>query len=200
MSTDTFINIDLKLLKDNGLSPTEYCFLVCKYRNIPYIGVLATNSQKLMCDSLENRGFIKNLDNFEISLRQKFIDLIKLDTSPLLIDTWIDEWRSLFPEKVKSSGRPVRGDKKSCLKKMISFCKEYPEYSKEAIFEATRIYIFEKQRENWAYMSCADYFIYKETVKGQRSSYLASLLESIDGKETSLQILENGGDPFQKEI
>ncbi len=83
---------------------------------------------------------------------------------------------------------------------MIAFCKEYPEFTKEQIFEVTKLYVFEASRQNYNYMQCADYFIYKEARKGERMSTLASLLEDNDGKETYLKKIQEGGGNFHKEI
>lgn len=196
MSTN--ITIDLEKLASLQLTPTEYSFLMCEYKKYKYPG-LSNDIYTRLSTSLQTRGWCK-LTEEGIILKQKFLDTLVNDSSPLLVDSWIDDWRELFPKEIRSAGRPIRGDKKACLKKMITFCKEYPEYDKKQIFEASRIYIFDKKRENYQYMVCADYFIYKETRKGERTSLLASLLEAIDGRQTDLQIIENGDDPFSKEI
>lgn len=188
------ISINLKEIALIGLSPTEYCFLVSLYKQFDYIGTLTEQQQDTLFKSLENKGFLK-ITAEGVILRQTALDLMSKDSSPLLVDNWIEEWRNLFPTNIKSGGRPIKGDKKACIRKMTAFLKEYPEYSKEDIFQATRIYIFDKKRDNYNYMVCADYFIYKDKV-----SLLASILEDIDGKQTTLQMMENGNNPFQKEI
>lgn len=193
------ISINLLKLRDLQLTPTEYCFLVCEYKKVEYPGLSTTQKTNLLL-SLEKRGWLKLMEDGNI-LKQKSLDIFKEDSSPLLVDTWIEEWRNIFPENTRTSGRPARGDKKACLKKMIAFCKEYPEFSRERIFEATKIYVFEMRRQNYNYMQCADYFIYKETRKGERTSLLASILEDIKDKETFLDKIEKGGNSaFHKEI
>lgn len=188
------ISINLKEIALIGLTPTEYCFLISIYKQFDYIGILTEQQKDNLIKSLENKGFLK-ITAEGLVLRKLTLDLMHKDSSPLLVDNWIEEWRNLFPTNIKSGGRPIKGDKKSCIRKMTAFLKEYPEYSKEEIFQATRIYIFDKKRDNYNYMVCADYFIYKD-----KASLLASILEDIDGKQTTLQMMENGNNPFQKEI
>jgi hypothetical protein len=95
----------------------------------------------------------------------------------------------------------VRGDKQGVLKKMETFCKEYPQYSKSQIFEATRLYIFEKSRDHYRFMTCADYFIAKGINRSSKTSLLAALLEDLDGDETILEKMQKGeGSDWHKEI
>lgn len=197
MKCDIIINLN-KLVNLN-LSPTEYCYLICLLKKEDYIGLLNENQKINLLKSLEEKRYLKIMSDNEVILRQKALNILD-DISPGSVEEWIDDWRKLFPERVKSSGRPVRGDKKACLKKMIAFCKEYPEYTKEQIFDATKIYVFEKKKDDYSYMVCADYFIYKETTKGQRVSYLASLLEDLENSTSYLKTMEEGGGAFQKEI
>ena len=60
-------------------------------------------------------------------------------------------------------GRPVRGDKAGCIKKMTTFIKS-ERVTKDEIFEATKIYVFEKKRDDYKAMTCADYFINKDGI------------------------------------
>jgi hypothetical protein len=74
---------------------------------------------------------------------------------------WIEEWVNIFPSGIKSGGKPVRSDAKSCLPKMISFVKEY-KYDRDLIFYATREYIKQQSFKNYDYTRCAIYFIDKQ--------------------------------------
>lgn len=196
MSLD--ISFNLHKLQKYNLTPTEYCYLICIYKQVDYPG-LTPQQINILNKNLETKGFCKITEG-SILLRQAFIDILKSDSSPLLIESWIDDWRQIFPEGVRTTGRPARGDKRACFKKMVVFCKEYPEFSKEEIYEATRVYVFEMSRQNYNYMQCADYFIFKEVRKGERTSTLASMIEDIKGKDNYLSQIENGGGSFHKEI
>lgn len=188
------IIINLTRLVTLNLSPTEYCYLICLLRKESYIGLLTSVQETNLLKSLEEKRYLKIINADEIVLRQKALNILN-EISPHAVEEWIDEWRELFPSGVKTAGRPVRGDKKGCLKKMIKFCKDNPEYTKENIIEATKIYVFDKRRNNYAKMTCADYFIMKDGI-----SLLASLLEDLEHSSSYLKTIENGGSPFEKEI
>lgn len=90
------------------------------------------------------------------------------------IEEWIDMWYELFPKGVKSGGLPIKTDKPDCLKKMIRFCKEYPEYTKGIILTATQKYLDEMRKKNYAYCKLAPYLIYKDNM-----SMLSGLCQGV---------------------
>lgn len=98
------------------------------------------------------------------------------------VEEWIDNWLDLFPKGVKSGGKLLRSDRKSCLAKMKSFVKAY-KYDKDTILGATLAYLSEREREGFTYTRCAVYFIGK---KGEGSD-LASWCDKI--KEEPDQVL-----------
>lgn len=182
--------VDLDKCLAYNLTPTQFVFLNCLHigQEFPW------PVPQTQVAELEANGWIKITPEGPV-LREKF--LIFVSTTSVSTDQvsgWIDEWRTLWPAGVKSGGRPVRGDKKGCLLKMAKFVKEY-DYSKEEIFEATRIYVFEKSRENNRYMTCADYFIIKNG-----ASTLASFCEDIRERGSSLKEIEDGTSSFVKNI
>jgi len=187
--------IDLNLLESNNLSPDLYAFLMCVHLQSPY-NLASAEMQNDFAKHLEHEGWCKITEE-GIVLRQKFLKLVNVsDVSPDNVESWIGEWRELFPKGVKSGGRPVRGDKQGVLKKMRGFCKKHPQFKKKDIFIATQLYVFEKSRDRYNYMQCADYFIDKNN-----TSLLASFIEDIDGKETPLEFINKGGDSsFHKEV
>ena len=155
------------------------------------MGKIVANKVK---EKLEEDGWVK-ITHESIELRDKFTIFVGQTSAPTdNVSGWIDDWRNLWPPRVKSGGRPVRGDKKGCLSKMKKFVKEY-DYSKDEIMEATRIYLFEKSRESYKYMTCADYFIFKNN-----SSVLASFCEDIRESGNSLKKTEDGNSSFMKQI
>ena len=95
----------------------------------------------------------KFLKNFELKKKE----------NPNDVDNWIDEWYDIFPKGVKSGGgKYARTGKKSCLKKLKMFIKEHPEFTKENIITATNNYIEDREKNNFAYISTAPLFIYKD--------------------------------------
>lgn len=189
------IVIDLNLLEEHKLTPDLYALLMCINLEIPY-RLASAETQAEFVKYLEEQGWCKNTSTGPI-LRQKALKLINVtDTSPDNVESWVEEWRDLFPKGVQSGGRRVRGDKQGVLKKMKAFCKNYPQFKKKDIFIATKLYVFEKSRDRYNFMQCADYFIDKNGV-----SALASIIEDLDGKESPLELInKGGGSTFHKEI
>ena len=185
---ELFINVTK--IKELELDPNEYCFLAYVYKKLPFEFEVSES----FLDHLENKKFIKNSAE-GIVLREKGLTLFKENTSPGLVNDWIEDWRNLWPSGVKAGSRLVKGDKNGCLTKMKTFVKRNPEYTKEQIIEATRLYLFERKLANWFMITSADYFIEKNGV-----SMLAAELENLEGKESQLKQLESGSDSWQKEI
>ena len=186
----TTCRVELEKCHDAGLTPTQFSFLYCLFYQKPFPWKIPKSQR----EALEEAGWIK-ITPKGIALREKFAEFLGLTAaSTEEVDEWIDSWRELWPAGVKSGGRPVKGDKRGCAKKMASFIRDH-EYSKEEIFEATRIYLFDKRRDNYRFITCADYFINKSG-----SSILASICEDIRERGSSLKDAEEGGSAFMKEI
>lgn len=188
------ITINLLKIQKHGLTPTLYCFLYCLQADIEFPWKLSDSQIK----ALEESEWLK-ITNDGLFTRAKFRTTFKKELEGLLaserVEDWITEWRSLWPSKVKSASRPVIGDKQGVLKKMTLFVKENKEYTKQEIFDATKAYLYEKERDSHRYMTCADYFISKDG-----SSMLASWIETIRLNGHSLLNTERSGGHFHKEI
>ena len=184
------INLDMRLLKSVNLTPNQFSYLyyIHKETEFPF------NVAESFKIDLETKGWCKNLPT-GLTLRQQFLDLIGTDEKTQKVEDWIQEWRELWPKGVKTMGRLVRGDKQGCLKKMKVFVKQYPEFSKDQIFDLTRSYVYERQMKGYEAMTCADYFINKNGL-----SNLASMLEDADGQVSNLKRNEDGGGFNHKEI
>lgn len=105
------------------------------------------------------------------------------------VGDWIQSWVELFPKGVKSGGKLLRSDKKSVLKKMEKFVKDY-KFSKELIMRATESYLNEREKDGWMYTKCATYFIDK---LGQGSELAAQCENLKDEKEQPLLFTQNTG-------
>jgi hypothetical protein len=175
------IFINLKDLQELNLSPTLYCYLASVYFEQEY--TLASEQVKeYMNDKLEQSGYLKNSAE-GIILRDKCHELFKKGIpNKESVETWIEEWRNLFPTGVKSGGRPVRGDKKGVVAKMVSFVKANPTITKEEIMDATKQYVFDSSLKSYQYMICADYFISKNN-----SSMLGAMIEDVQLRGSKLK-------------
>ncbi len=165
----------------NTLSAREYLlsFLLCadKY---DYMQEYINNIEPFTMEdffTLERMGYIKFKER---DAEQVYLDnIIKTDKLKELfkeyiaeprgspktsVGEWIDDWYNLFPAKVRSGGYPVKCDKRACLKKLIKFCKDHPEYDKEIIFNATKFYINSAKNKDYQYMKLAPYFIEKDGI------------------------------------
>lgn len=183
------ITLNPDKIYDNQVSLDEFYFLLQHYLSDDNIRIkLSENSIKKLSD----KGFIKLFEN-KIIIRPLFINTFKEFIPEINSDNWIEDWRNLFPV-IKISSRPAKGSKQNVIKKMMNFVKNNPNYTKEDIINVTKMYLFEKKKQNYKYMQCADYFIEKNGV-----STLESLLEYHTNNSTDLERTAETGF-FQKNI
>lgn len=171
------ITIDLERLSRLNLSPNHFCYLYCKHYGLGYSFTGIIDDSDL--EHLAGEGYIKIVEDLVI-LRAKALNLFKVEDELNDVSSWIDTWREIFPVGVKSMGYAVRGDRTGCIKKMRAFLKQYPDFDKELIFNATKIYVDAKRKEKWSYMQLAHYFIEKDGI-----SNLAALCEDLKTREQS---------------
>lgn len=99
---------------------------------------------------------------------------------PPMIDKkvdWVDEWLNIFPKGVRTGGKLVRSDAKTCKSKMLTFLKNYPQFNdKDLIFNVTKRYVQEFAENDYMYMKAASYFIDK---KGEGSELAARCEEGF---------------------
>ena len=92
-------------------------------------------------------------------------------------DEFIEEYRNLWKGlKVGSMGSPI-----ACKEKMERWMKENPNYSKEDILKAAKIYI--NSLNNYQYLQAAHYFIYKKDGK-EEDSRLSAFIEEKEVDNT----------------
>ena len=158
--------LDLNFLKEQDITPEEFLLLIGLNNN------LNIEHSKSWFTSLEQKGFIKrNLS--EVILREKsklLLDFLSIESnysnykekkiikkSNRVInegfDEFIEEYRNLWKGlKVGSMGSPM-----ACKEKMLRWMGENPNYSKEDILKAAKIYI--NSLNNYQYLQAAHYFI-----------------------------------------
>ena len=176
--------LDLNFLKEQNLSVIEFVVLL-------QLSDVETNItfDNIVLNELQDKQFIKLIDK-EVIIREKsklLIDFLSIESSYSDyknkkitkksnrvinegFDEFIEEYRNLWKGlKVGSMGSPI-----ACKEKMERWMKENPNYSKEDILKAARIYI--NSLNNYQYLQAAHYFIYKKDGK-EEDSRLSAFIE-----------------------
>jgi hypothetical protein len=183
--------LDLNFLKEQNLSVIEFIVLL----QLNNIQTNLTFDDNVLND-LQEKQFIKLIDK-ETILREKsklLIDFLSIESnysnykdkkvikkSNRIInegfDEFIEEYRNLWKGlKVGSMGSP-----NACKEKMERWMKENPNYSKEDILKAAKIYI--NSLNNYQYLQAAHYFIYKKDGK-EEDSRLSAFIEEKEVDNT----------------
>ena len=198
LTVKRIMKIEYNLNKITEFSPNEYIMLVLvaivSFKQLNKLIATGRREYSLVAASLVEKGFITNTESSNHLLAEHLVitdegfelldkrSIASLTVKESEIDQWIDEWRGLFPSG-KSGGYPIKGSRKNCLKKMVSFIKSYG-FSEDVIMSATNIYI-SNFRGNYEYIQNAHYFIEKNNI-----SNLASFCD---------EVLDGGGEEMKEE-
>jgi|11_taG_2_1085331.scaffolds.fasta_scaffold37664_2 hypothetical protein len=182
------IIFNLEDVKSAGLPILQYFILYCINNDIPLGNVGNTNEDLVY---LQNEGYIRVVES-KITLKLKSVKLFESnDKQP--ISEFVAEWRGLFPSGM-TWGRPTKGSKSSCVKKMTKFMKNNKKVARVDILNATRFYIDNKMRGGVYEGQSADYFIDKNG-----DSTLEGVIEHI--KEKGINVDNHLDDnPFIKQV
>jgi len=182
--------LDLNFLKEQDIHPEEFLVLIGLNNNLEIV------HSETWFTSLEFKGFIKR-SNSEVILREKgklLLNFLSIESnysnykdkkiikkSNRVInegfDEFIEDYRNLWKGlKVGSMGSP-----NACKEKMERWMKENPNYSKEDILKAAKIYI--NSLNNYQYLQAAHYFIYKKDGK-EEDSRLSAFIEEKEVNNT----------------
>jgi len=151
------VEIDLAKLSRYGLTADEYIFLLLRLIGKAVPEVIKNN---VSLESLQTREFIKIVEG-GFAKRAKLTKVFSAVLETAKVEEWIDEWRHLWPSGVKSGGKPVRGSKVDCTKKMKVFLARTG-YTKDEVFAAANAYCLERKAHRYSYMTLANYFIKKD--------------------------------------
>lgn len=192
------LEIDLDKLIEKQMPPSLYCYLLAKYRGWSY--PFPISEQELLW--AEEKGYIKGYkatkDLNQIAIRAEFTKLAKIDKRADEINSWIREWCDLFPENLRNgAGMPIKSDIQVCANKMLWFFKEYKDYTKDDIFEVTKMYLMERKKKNYEYLITSDYFIVN---KNNKTSPMANLLADVNTRDKWRKNQEGGGSAFHTQI
>ena len=191
----------LGILEDVNLQFKDFIILILTYEEAYDFLQLAHDHDFISFTQsvrhLESEGLIKWVgdNSADVVLRKRGEELFKKHvgtkkkiTTAKEVGEWIQSWREIFPEGVNSGGYRYRGDKGSCLTKMIKFVNTH-DYSIEQIFQATKDYVERFSLKGYAYMQLAHYFIEKKGV----GSTLSAECEGLAEKKPNVKEGENYG-------
>ena len=188
--------LDLNFLKEQNLSVIEFVTLLKLNGSNIDLFLIEFESEIYILEKLQEKQFIKIITYSEVILREKsklLLDFLSIESdlnhkekkiikkSNRVInegfDEFIEEYRNLWKGlKVGSMGSPS-----ACKEKMERWMKENPNYSKEDILKAAKIYI--NSLNNYQYLQAAHYFIYKKDGK-EEDSRLSAFIEEKEVDNT----------------
>ena len=187
--------LDLNFLKEQNLSVIEFVTLL-QLNEIDTglqldLGVLYT---------LQEKQFVKLIvDKFGTTqiLREKsklLLDFLSIESnysnykekkiikkSNRVINEGFDEFIEEYRNIWKGLKLGAMGSPSACKEKMLRWMKENPNYSKEDILKAAKIYI--NSLNNYQYLQAAHYFIYKKDGK-EEDSRLSAFIEEKEVDNT----------------
>jgi hypothetical protein len=175
------IPIDTDEIFKLGMSPNDYVILACLHTGKPLTELGSWIEEELK--SLAMTKYIREIPDSDLTYPYALTgDGLVLFEEADDFNTFVEQYRNLFPKGVKSgNGTPIRGDRQGIAKKMEWFLTMYPEYSRTTILAATKLYVDQMQRKGYAYMTQADYFIKKDD-----SSKLAAMCEDFNIKTSHI--------------
>ena len=188
--------LDLNFLKEQNLSVIEFVTLLKLNGSNIDLFLIEFESEIYILEKLQEKQFIKIITYSEVILREKsklLLDFLSIESdlnhkekkiikkSNRVInegfDEFIEEYRNLWKGlKVGSMGSPM-----ACKEKMLRWMGENPNYSKEDILKAAKIYI--NSLNNYQYLQAAHYFIYKKDGK-EEDSRLSAFIEEKEVDNT----------------
>lgn len=184
--------LDLNFLKEQDITPEEFLLLIQIFNNLEFNNSIGNP----ILNTLSNKLLIKK-EGDNVILREKsklLLDFLSIENSYLNykekkiikksnrvinegFDEFIEEYRNLWKGlKVGSMGSPM-----ACKEKMLRWMGENPNYSKEDILKAAKIYI--NSLNNYQYLQAAHYFIYKKDGK-EEDSRLSAFIEEKEVDNT----------------
>jgi len=149
--------VDLVKIEKAGISSDEYIFLFLRLLGKEPPKIISENVKP---EKLQKQGYIKIVDGGFVK-RPKLEKLFAALLATTNVEDWIDEYRHIWPSNIKSGGKPVRGGKADCVKKMKAFLVRTG-YTKEQILSAALAYVLERKGHDYQYMTLANYFIQKD--------------------------------------
>ena len=182
--------LDLNFLKEQNLSIIEFVVLL-------QLNGIETNMtfDDIVLNELQNKQFIKLIDK-EVIIREKtklLIGFLSIESdlnhkekkiikkSNRVINEGFDEFIEEYRKLWKGLKPGSMGSENACKEKMLRWMGENPNYTKEDILKAAKIYI--NSLNNYQYLQAAHYFIYKKDGK-EEDSRLSAFIEEKEVDNT----------------
>ena len=183
--------LDLNFLKEQNITIAEFVTLL-------KITGIDTNLETdyMLLEFLQEKQFIK-LVNHEIIIREKsklLLDFLSIESnysnykekkiikkSNRVINEGFDEFIEDYRKLWKGLKPGSMGSENACKEKMLRWMGENPNYTKEDILKAAKIYI--NSLNNYQYLQAAHYFIYKKDGK-EEDSRLSAFIEEKEVDNT----------------
>ena len=189
--------LDLNFLKEQNLSVIEFVTLLkLNGSNIDLV-LIEFESEIYILEKLQEKQFIKIITYSEVILREKsklLLDFLSIESSysdykskkvvkksTRIISEGFDEFIEDYRKLWKGLKPGSMGSENACKEKMLRWMGENPNYSKEDILKAARIYI--NSLNNYQYLQAAHYFIYKKDGK-EEDSRLSAFVEEKEVDNT----------------
>ena len=168
------IGVNVKLMKEKGLTPNEVFFLKGLCENVEFtVGNICNINYLHSLEYVDDAGLItekgKTITNALFSISRNFI-IPSTDN----IKELANQFREFFPKGVKTNNHPVRGNMTNIIRNIKKFKNEFPQYDDDTILKATEKYVKAKAKENYTFMKVSEYLIYKDNI-----SLLASLCDAV---------------------
>jgi hypothetical protein len=146
---------------------------------------MAIKTLKDLTDVMLERGIVKRTKK-GYELTEKWYSVRNETMSSKDIMGLCRQYLELWPSGVKSGGYYVRSGINSIYTKMERFVRSYPGYTPELILKATRMYIEEKRKENWGFMSLAEHFIEKDKTS-RLEGYCQAVLDNATEEDEKIR-------------
>jgi hypothetical protein len=173
------INIEMRTLVENQLTPNEYCYLYLKTFGVPD-ELKGTITFGVDLIGLAHKGYIQLMQDeegdpiYEYELTRKGTQIvgglkaeftIQREQEVSNVKNWLDEFRKLWPG-VSPNGRLLRANRKATQKKLESFIKKHSDshmvMTKDIIMNASKKYLIGQAKDRYMYTKQCDHFIWKD--------------------------------------
>lgn len=166
--------------------------MILLYRDLVYKGYLLENEDAQYSDNVlfsltkKSKDLLSSYLNKAEEMRRPIVEepreellakplTIKESFDPKDARTWIKDWLNLWPTKRKD-GYLIKSASGNCGNKMDAFLRLHPEFDKDLIYEATKLYLEQQSKKEYEYTMTSSNFISKQDAP--RSALKNSVLEA----------------------
>jgi len=166
-----------KIIVNEGITPDQFYILYWLKEGILPAHIEIDNN----INTLIEKGFLtveKKITNKTKELLKKIPSSTTVNNSKI-DENKIKEYNELFPKMRLPSGKLARNSLNNLKPAFEWFFKNY-NYSWDTIFKATKVYLSEREVDNWNYTKTSRYFIRKYFHGASWISELANYCEMVE--------------------